>query len=77
MLPFIGVEGITKPECSHFFGTAFSIMFRYGTVLFCLLNSGKKWSEMTSGIVSEEILLQKRWAAVLSVFSGIDEDCAN
>lgn len=59
-MPFILVEGTTKPEWSSFFGTAFSIMFRYSTVVFCLLNGGKKWSEMTSRVVSEEILLQKR-----------------
>lgn len=67
-----------RTECSPVFGTAFSIMFRYSTVVFCLLRSAKKWSEMTSGVVSEEILLQKRSAAVFfSVFSGINEDCAN
>lgn len=60
MLPFIHVEGITKPECSSVFDKAFSMMFRYSIMVFCLLNSGKKWSEMTNGVVSEEILLQKR-----------------
>lgn len=60
MLLFARVEGITKPEYSSVFDTAFSIMLRYSAVEFCLLNSGKKWSEMTSGVVSEEIPLQKR-----------------